>query len=120
MTLKILQWNVRSFPANLASIQKAVNDIKPNIICLQETNAKAKNIKIPYFTCVTRSDRDNRMGGGTAIFCKSDVPALEIKLDTVLESTAIKIVQKESAINIVNLYIPPVNSIDPEINLNAS
>ena len=67
--VKIVQWNVRSFHSNKASILNAIDKIKPDILCFQETNGKTnQNFKLTGYTCLARKERDERRGGGVAIF----------------------------------------------------
>ena len=65
-TINILQWNLRGYRARLPYLQKIVDELMPNIICLQETklnsqyNAKLKSYQYPP----ARKERFIEEGGG--------------------------------------------------------
>ena len=107
MNLKICQWNVRGFSSNKPFITKAIEQIKPNIITLQETIAKPQtNLNIPNFYCAARYDRPTK-GGGTAILVHRSVPSTPFKIQTDLEVAVAKIHLPRNELTVASLYLPP-------------
>ena len=60
MTLSILQWNARSLIANGQELKHFIEeiDVKPNIICIQETWLKPSLEFIIHGYTAVRKDRD--------------------------------------------------------------
>ena len=91
--LEVLQWNIRSPRANEHFLERAIDELSPDIICLQETRyRKTENITVSGFECISRFDRmgDSR-GGGVAILVSNNVPSTDYKIDMNLEIAAIKV-----------------------------
>ena len=106
--LNILQWNVRGFTCNKPFIERAINDLSPNILCLQETKANPNTkLTIPNFICAARCERNQGKGGGCAILCKNDIPFTKITLPPNIEGVGIIAHTKFSKITILSLYFPP-------------
>ena len=108
MKLSVLQWNIRSFPRNKIYLQKAVDDINPQIICLQETWAKPKTpLQLPGFSVSARLDRPVAVGGGVSIHVQSHIPTSPVPLPAGLEATAVKVHLPSHNLTICSVYIPP-------------
>ena len=101
-----MQWNVRSFQKNKPFIQSAVDDYKPDAICLQETWAKpAIDMKLNSYTTAASRDRENIIGGGVSVHIKTDIPNTKIELKTNLEAAATKVYLPSYAITLCSLYL---------------
>ena len=107
--LNITQWNVRSFTKNKPFICSAIDRLSPNILCLQETNAKKKQeLNLPGYICAARKDRDEGSGGGVAIFTQKHLATTNIKLRCdEIEATGICIHLENHKLNIISIYLPP-------------
>ena len=74
-----MQWNLRGFKSNRLHLLDAIDSIKPDIICLQETHLKQTHMaRLPSFQhppC--RFDRKNSKGGGTLISLRVGIPFIE-------------------------------------------
>ena len=78
--LRILQWNVRRLESKKPIILKALDVIKPDVLCLQETNGKNyRNFNLTRYKYVARKDRVMSTGGGVAIFAKRELATTELK-----------------------------------------
>jgi ribonuclease HI len=116
----ILQWNSRSLFSNNSEFKKYIFDlqIKPGIICVQETFLKSKyTFSLPGYDIV-RKDRIDKNGGGVAMFIKKGIPYSIISTLDNFEVIQVKVFLKQSFINIVNLYNPPGNNINYNDILN--
>lgn len=105
--INILQWNLNGFFKKYNELQLIIQNQKPNIICLQETNFNDKLIgKIPNFISYSKN-RTNalRSSGGVAIYISENFYSKQIPLNSNLEAIAIKVHGKE-IFTICNIYIP--------------
>jgi ribonuclease HI len=90
-------------------LQNAIDDLQPDIICLQETfltptkQARIKNYQYPP----PRKDRIDRDGGGVMIFVHKSIPTVTLNFDSVLEATAVQIVLSQLTLTLCSLYLPP-------------
>ena len=118
----LLQWNVRGYRPQRPYIQHAIDIIKPQIICIQETHLKPnQTASFTNFNASYRKDREKRKGGGVAIFVKNTINSVPIKIDTDLEITAALIFWNSQEITICNIYLPPDQTIqDVEKALEAA
>jgi len=107
--MKILQWNLRGYYARLPMLQRLIEEVKPDILCLQETHLKPnKTLKLKYFQQPpSRTDRINNDGGGVLIYANSSVPCVQHPVQTPLESASSKIFINEKEITLISLYLPP-------------
>ena len=84
--LTIIQWNCQNH-ANIKELRAFLceQEIKPNIICLQETWLKDKNRlpNIPNYKTACYKNRSDQKGGGVMIFANKNTPfqKLDIKLE---------------------------------------
>ena len=77
--LCILQWNIRGFRSHRPYLQNAIDTIKPNIIALQETLLKNKDDSyLSGYNPPLRKDREDKTGGGVAIFIKANVASIDL------------------------------------------
>ena len=103
-----LQWNIRNFKSQKPHLLYAIDEIKPDILILQETHLSDNDhAQIPGYKKLHRKDRD-RKGGGVAIAVKNDIPSTDTPTDknNELEIVATTIVTN-TCTNIINGYIPP-------------
>ncbi|KAG5889448.1 hypothetical protein JTB14_000916 [Gonioctena quinquepunctata] len=96
-------------------LQMLVNEEKPSVICLQETNFTEKRRYIMKHYDSVQKTRNNqiRASGGVTIYTKHFIEAKEIPLSTDYEAIAV-ILSIPQKMCICNIYIPP----DAEININ--
>ena len=69
----ILQWNARSLIANGQELKKFIrdSDVKPHIVCVQETWLKpCLDFVLPGYTCLRKDRPDMTQGGGCATLVK--------------------------------------------------
>jgi hypothetical protein len=117
-----MQWNLRGYYARFPYLQNAVDNLKPDIICLQETFLKPnKNVKLRNYHCPPlRKDRTNRDGGGVLMFIQQNIPFIPIVFSTPLEITTAQIILPTLTITLCSLYLPPDFSlVDLLPNLDA-
>ena len=106
-SLCILQWNLHGFRTHRPFLQNAIDEIKPNIIALQETLLKESDQSyLSGFNPPFRKDRDDRSGGGVAIF-KANLAAIPLSIDTESECVAVDFFPCGLRLRIINLYLPP-------------
>ncbi|KAE9522075.1 hypothetical protein AGLY_017519 [Aphis glycines] len=104
----LIQWNLNGFYKKIIDLKLLVNNLKPSIICLQETNLKPnhnatmKNYQ-GYFK--ERQTNPNRASGGVAILVKNNIKSSPIPIISELEVIATKI-QLHQEITICNIYLP--------------
>uniref|UniRef100_A0A8C2BUC3 Reverse transcriptase domain-containing protein n=1 Tax=Cyprinus carpio TaxID=7962 RepID=A0A8C2BUC3_CYPCA len=109
MTLSILQWNARSIIANGQELKNFIEEleVKPNIICIQETWLKPTLDFIIYGYTVVRKDRDTT-GGGVATFIQQGINYRNIELNVLVdvEVVLVDIWIGRTKIKIINFYNP--------------
>ena len=107
--LSLLQWNIRSFRAQQPYLLRAIEELEPNIICLQETNLKSyQKLKLAGYSNVYRRDRGRRVGGGVAILISNNIKAIEVTIGVPdFEIIGAKVFLNKQEINIYNLYLSP-------------
>jgi len=104
----LIQWNLNGFYSKIIDLKLLVNNLKPSIICLQETNLKPnhnatlKNY-LGYFR--ERQTNPNRASGGVAILVKNNIKSSPIPINSELEVIATRI-QLHHEITICNIYLP--------------
>lgn len=71
-----LQWNARSLMANGQEFKHFINEleVKPDVICIQETWLKPHLEFVIHGYIGLRNDRITRGGGGCATFIKIGTP----------------------------------------------
>lgn len=109
MKLKLMQWNMRGYFSRLPYLHNAIDNIQPDIICLQETFLKRnKSIRLPSFQHPpARKDRPDKVGGGVLICVHKSIPYIDIEINSNLEVVAIQVLLPSRKITICSLYIPP-------------
>ena len=104
----LMQWNLNGFYNKLIDLKLFVNNEKPNIICLQETNLKPNhNAKIKNYSGFfkERQTNPNRASGGVAILVKTNIKTSQISINSELEVIAIRVYLNQE-ITICNIYLP--------------
>ncbi|KAG5874739.1 hypothetical protein JTB14_011980 [Gonioctena quinquepunctata] len=96
-------------------LQMLVNEEKPSVICLQETNfTEKRRYNMKHYDSVHKTRNNQiRASGGVTIYTKNFLEAKEIPLLTDYEAIAV-ILSIPQKMCICNIYIPP----DAEININ--
>lgn len=105
--LNIIQWNINGSKTRFEHLKILQNELKPYILCIQETNFKQDTVSELKGYSNYQKNRTNteNASGGVAIFTKNSILADEITLDTDLEAIAIKI-KMPSKVSIGNIYLP--------------
>ena len=113
----ILQWNAQSLIAHGNEFKHALNvwEIKPDIICVQETWLKeGKTFNLIGYD-MYRNDRkvssNKTLGGGCVIFAKKGIPIKYVKeKDTDIQYQVVEVFCKDqNKLNIINVYNPCLN-----------
>lgn len=107
-THNILQWNCNGVTTHLSELKLLTNTFRPYCISLQETHLKPHDVFSFRGYKVFRKD-DNTSSyakGGTAILLHQSFLAEEIKLQSVLQAVAIKILAPLK-LTICSIYLPP-------------
>ena len=83
-----MQWNLKGFMTRLPFSQRAVKKISPDLICLQEIflSAEIRARLVTYQYPAVKRDRRYEDGGGFMIFIQKQVPYIEVKLQTSMET----------------------------------
>jgi len=103
----IIQWNVRSLPARLPSIQHLLSDHKCSIALLSETwLLPSRYLTIPQFKTY-RSDRSDGYGG-VAIAVHNSLKSKQIPLDVATRNSF-----THNKIDIIGIEVHLVNSHPP-------
>lgn len=76
---RLLQWNCRGIHGKLTEFKNLIADF--DIVCLQETWLKHKDI-LPMvgFRSIRRDRPIDQIGGGTAIFCRTELDPFNMTL----------------------------------------
>ncbi|KAG5878346.1 hypothetical protein JTB14_004444 [Gonioctena quinquepunctata] len=111
----MLQWNIDGVYPHLEMLQMLVNEEKPSVICLQETNSTEKRrYNMKHYDSVHKTTNNQiRASGGVTIYTKHFLEAKEIPLSTDYEAIAV-ILSIPQKMCICNIYIP----LDAGININ--
>lgn len=104
----ILQWNARSLIANGQELKGFINklEIKPDVICIQETWLKQSLDFVIKGYISIRRDRVEGNDGGCAIFVKRGLQFREVKKGGDLEYIVIEIWTNSGSMGIINFYNP--------------
>ena len=109
MSITILQWNLIGFRAQRPHLQTALDNFHPQVIALQETHLKQHQHSHLRSYHPLRCDRQNRPGGGVALFIHNTVPHIPIplSLQIPLEAVAARCFFDNQQVTLCSLYIPP-------------
>lgn len=104
----LIQWNINGFYSKIIDLKLLINNLKPSITCLQETNLKPNhNVTMKnyqgYFK--VRQTNPNRASGGVAVLVKNNIKSLPIPINSELEVITTRI-QLHHEITICNIYLP--------------
>lgn len=116
MVVIVLQWNARSLISNGQEFKKYVDDfnVKPHIICVQETWLKPNLSFVVQGYSVVRKDRNKGTGGGVITFIKQDVAFREVNVIEELEAVVVEVKAESQNIRIINFY-NPCKSLNKEL-----
>ena len=105
---KIIQWNCRGFKINLNELSLLIHKFNPVAFCLQETHLKqSDNVTLKHYSLYNCYDpNDDRAKGGSSICVRNNILHSEIKLNTNLQATAVR-VSLHKTITLCSIYIPP-------------
>lgn len=108
MVLSILQWNARSLIANGQELKYFIErqNVKPNIVCIQETWLKPSLVFILSGYIALRKDRNPNVGGGVAIFVQQGINYKVLNINEEIEVIGIEVWISKSKFNIINDYNP--------------
>ena len=108
----IMQWNIRGLRANWEELHLLIQDLSPRVICLQETMVGHRTNMCPagYLSLHSPTPADGGHRGGSAIFCRRDVPFSALRLQTPLQAVAGR-VYLERMYTVCSLYLPPSEDI---------
>ncbi len=104
--INITQWNAHSLPAHQAELERYLEEQTPSpqVICVQETWLnKNKSFALKGYD-VERRDRQNRQGGGVAIFICQELEWNPLNVVTSMECMAVQIIARPAPITICNIY----------------
>lgn len=78
--ITILQWNMNGFNKKYEEITLLIQDLNPDIICIQETNFKNDNItNLANYDGYNKNRLDSaRASGGVAIYVKTNYPSSQL------------------------------------------
>ncbi len=106
----MISWNANSLFPKRQEFNEYLIENGIDIALIQETCLKPQTLyKVPNYK-IYRQDRVNRIGGGTAILIKKNIPHELItppNTDPRIEVTAIRVIHQEGDIEIVSAYKPP-------------
>lgn len=103
--MRVIQWNLCSFNAQIDYLNLLISYQNPSILAIQEKRFKQNQFKNLCNYNIFFKNR-NEAAGGVAIYIKSDIHAVQIQIQSQLEVVAVKITT-DKTITICNLYIPP-------------
>ena len=104
-----LQWNLRGIGANSAELSYLLDNLRPKVVCLQETKLPPNhNYRPPKtYSAYHQIHTDNLIAsGGNTILVNNKTLHRQIHLNTQLQATAIR-ATLHKAITVCSVYIPP-------------
>lgn len=104
----ILQWNARSLLSNGQDFKQFIDNknVKPDIMCIQETWLKPRFDFVLNNYVVIRRDREQRSGGGCATFIRKGVPYRVLGTGKEQEYVVVEVWADKKKIVIINYYNP--------------
>lgn len=108
MVFHLLQWNARSLISNGQEFKKFLSEseVKPDIVCIQETWLWPHlDFIIPGYESV-RFDREGNQGGGCATFVRDGISFKRIATSIEIECVIIEVYKSDWNLVVVNLYNP--------------
>ena len=101
----IIQWNIQGVRNKKQEILQLLNNMKADIIALQETKIPSRFLhRIPNYTVASKEGTTNRQNhGGVATYIHQDIPFTEINLNTPLQAVATT-VHLKTQMTICNIY----------------
>ncbi|KAH7943195.1 hypothetical protein HPB52_006291 [Rhipicephalus sanguineus] len=110
-TLRIWQWNCRSYRPRYASLQEFVKQDPPDLIALQETNTE--NVRLLGYNAHVQTKR-------TAILTKKNLTVHELEpVNTPIEHTVIEVIperKSHKSLIVASVYSPPKDQL-PDFDL---
>ncbi|KAH7975487.1 hypothetical protein HPB52_002118 [Rhipicephalus sanguineus] len=110
-TLRIWQWNCRSYRPRYASLQEFVKQDPPDLIALQETNTE--NVRLLGYNAHVQTKR-------TAILTKKNLTVQELEpVNTPIEHTVIEVIperKSHKSLIVASVYSPPKDQL-PDFDL---
>ena len=114
-SLKFFSFNARSLFPKFDEFRLSVSSLDPDIICICETwltnDIQNSEISLPGYS-LFRKDRLHKIGGGAAIYAKSNLSSSLIKLSSSLEFILISIFHLDVKLFIGCFYRPPSSPND--------
>ena len=116
MELNILQWNARSLIAHQLELKNflASTQVKPSLICVQETFLRAGKTFNLHGYSVERRDREGaERGGGVAILIAEGLSYTVVDRPQDVEALSIQFsLASKRKITVTNIYHPPNTPIN--------
>ena len=113
----ILSTNIRSLTKHLTELKTIVSNLETDIIALQEIwNPHAGYVSINNYHKIEMKKRENKRGGGVALYIKKDIKyELHKKLNEInlekIELIAATLKLKEGNVIVISIYRPPDSDI---------
>ena len=116
--MSILQWNVRSLKRLYdPGLKSLINTFHPQVICLQETKI-SYDFHIQRYKDYPYKHKGNLIAaGGTSIYVRNNVIHRNLKINTQLQATAVRI-STHRPLTICSIYLPPGVPVKQEQLLN--
>lgn len=112
----LLQWNARSLLSNGLEFKKVVNELVPDIICVQETFLHGKySFTLAGYHIFRRDREDEIRGGGVAILLKNGIIYSEVTVYKQVEAISVNVSMGGDEIKVINVYVPPGSSIPEDV-----
>jgi len=105
--LLILQWNAKGLRSRAAEIKNYLAEcvLKPDIICVQETNFKPTiDWNLVGYNVERQDHPDKKIGGGVATFVRQEISYNRINTPVGIECVAIRIKNSGNDLIVVNFY----------------
>ena len=111
MNKKILQWNINSIKTKFSELEYLIGEHNVEIVALQETKIPTSKIYRIRGYNIYQKNRDVH-GGGVLLAVHTNIPSMQLNINTDLEVVACTILFKDYKLNVCNLYLPDHADVD--------
>lgn len=111
--MRLASWNARGLRNKTGEVELLLDELTIDILLVCETFLKTSNkIRIPGFTCY-REDRNDKGGGGVAIFIRSSIKHNTIQLPSLqnIEAVGVEVTTHHKTYTIISCYNPPEKAL---------